>query len=212
VIRAGAWYCADNYGVFAPGGASWEKPSPASSATADILALIDRPVKYFGRLTTDSRLGLCAASMALRATPWQASSDREIGIVSSSPDGCLRDHQAYFQDYVESGRTLGRGNLFIYTLPTSVAGEIAIALTLTGPCMFVQDDVQPLTALVRHAQRLVADGEADGMLALYSDPQAALCFAIDAGERDDTILKLLADPQSTPSGLIRDLQTMVPKA
>ena len=212
MIRAVAWYCAQDYGVLMPGGRSWQKPSPAFSATADILALIDRPVKYFGRLTTESRLGLCAASVALRATGWQESTNREIGIISSTPDGCLRDNREYFQDYVDSGRTLGRGNLFIYTLPTSVAGEIAIALGLVGPCMFVQDDARPLTSLARHAQRLVADGEADQMLALWSDSRFALCLAIDSIEGDNPIFALLADSQSAPSQLIRDLQTMVSKA
>lgn len=211
MIVAAAWFSPQNHGVFAPGAKSWQRPSPAPSATADILAFIDRPVKYFGRLTTESRFGLCAASMALRASPQRESGDSEIGIVSASVDGCLRDNREYFRDYVDCGRTLGRGNLFIYTLPTSVAGEIAIALSLTGPCMFVQDDGQPLTSLARNAQRLIVDGEADGMLALWSEPDAAFCLAIDSGEGDDTIASML-DSQSTPSQLLHSLQTMVPNA
>ena len=53
----------DLYGMYMPGGLSWQKTSPAASATAEILALIGRPVKYFGRITTESRFGICAASV-----------------------------------------------------------------------------------------------------------------------------------------------------
>ena len=79
------------------------------------------------------------------------------------------------------GRTLGRGNLFIYTLATSALGEVAIGLSLTGPSMFIQDDARPVTAMLRHGEQMVADGEAGGMLALWSDSSAAVCLAIAAG-------------------------------
>jgi hypothetical protein len=208
VIRAAAWYSGEHYGVFAPSGRSWQKPSPPSSATADMLSIIDRQVKYFGRLTTESRFGLCAASIALREAHGQPSDGREIGIISSSSDASLRDNQEYFRDYVDAGRSLGRGNLFIYTLPTSVAGEIAIALLLTGPCMFVHAEKLPLMSLIRNGERIVADGEAEGMICLWSEPDAALAFAIDSGEGDDSILALL-DSQSNPAKLIHCLQAMV---
>lgn len=213
MIRAVAWHCADHYGVLVPGGHSWQKPSPAASQTADILAIIERPVKYFGRTTVEARSALCAASVALRAVAWSESGAQEIGLISSSPDGCLRDNREYFRDYVDCGRTLGRGNLFIYTLPTSVAGEIAIALSLTGPCFFIHDnDTPPLASLARHAARLMADGEADRMLAIWCDPQAALCLAIDSGDDHDGMLSSLTSSPSIPSQLVRALPAMVPRS
>lgn len=61
----------------------------------------------------------------------------------------------------------------------------------------------------RHAQQLVADGEADGMLALWSDSQAALCMTVEAGDDDKAISALLSKPDSSPSRLARDFQLMV---
>jgi hypothetical protein len=148
----------------------------------------------------------------LKTTNWQESRVPEIGIVSAGSDGCLAANQEYFRDYVACGRTLGRGNLFIYTLATSVLGEVAIVLSLTGPSLFIHDDVRPLPSLARHAQRLVADGEAAGMLALWSDPHAAVCMAIDAGPGEENISALLSRPDATPLQLARQFQLMVQRA
>ncbi len=252
MIGAAAWFCADHCGVVAPRGLSWQKPAP--SATAEVLALIDKPVKYLARMTSESRFCLCAASLALKAVdrrdqppplpvlrerdgvrviwPAEAGSQtkqsphpnplpeyqergqenralREIGLLAAGSEGLLQANEQYFRDYVATGRTLGRGNLFIYTLATSALGEVAIVLSLTGPSMFIQDDARPLSALVRHGEQMIADGEAGGMLALWSDASAAVCFAIAPGIRDETFNPLLAGPEPTPLELCRTLQRMV---
>lgn len=219
MIRAVAWFCADHHGVFVPGGRSWQKPSPKLSVTADVLALVGRPVNYYPRMTTEARFCLCAASMALGATPWRESGNPEIGrpeigrpeigLVCGGFDGCLAANQEYFRDYVASGRSVGRGNLFIYTLPTSVLGEVAIVLALTGPCLFIHDETRPLPALARHARQLVADGEADAMLALWSDSSAAVCIAVEGGEIDS---ELLLKQDVSPLQLAREFQLMVQRA
>jgi hypothetical protein len=196
----------------APRGRSWQRPSPALSASANALELIGRPVNYFPRMTTEARFCLCAASLALKATQWQESGDSEIGIACAGSDGCLAADQEYFRDYVACGRTLGRGNLFIYTLPTSVLGEVAIVLSLTGPSLFIHDDARPLPSLVRHAERIVADGEADGMLALWSDPRAAVCMAVDAGAGDDNMFELLSKSEASPLQLASGFQLMVQRS
>lgn len=205
MIRAAAWFAPDDYGVLVPGARSWKKPSPPFSAIADILALIDRPVKYYSRMTTEARLCLCAASIALRAVPISQSKKPEIGLLGAG-EGFLQANQEYFRDYVASGRTMGRGNLFIYTLPTSALGEVAIALSLGGPCMFLQNDAHPLASLIKHAEQFVADGEADLMLALWSNSRAALCMAVDADPGDDA---MLAAPDSNPLQIIQQLQKTV---
>jgi hypothetical protein len=212
VIRAVAWFCAEHHGLFTPAGQSWQGPSPALSTSASAVELIGRPVNYFSRMTTEARFCLCAAGMALKAIRWQESRESEIGIASAGSDGFLAANQEYFRDYVACGRTLGRGNLFIYTLPTSVLGEVAIVLSLTGPCLFIHDDTLPLPSLARHAQRIVADGEAAGMLALWSDPRAAVCMAVDAGPGEDNIFELLSKSEATPLQLASGFQLMVQRA
>lgn len=140
------------------------------------------------------------------ATPWQESGNPEIGLVCGDFDGCLAANQEYFRDYVATGRTVGRGNLFIYTLPTSVLGEVAIVLSLTGPCLFIHDETRPLAALARHAREFVADGEADAMLALWSDSSAAVCLAIEGGEDDS---EWLSKQDAPPLQLAREFQLRV---
>jgi len=210
VIRAAAWFCTEHCGVVAPRGLSWQKPAP--SATADVLALIGRPVKYFTRMTGESRCCLCAASLALKGADWWDRTPPEIGLLAARSEGLLRANEEYFQDYVAMGRTLGRGNLFIYTLATSALGEVAIALSLTGPSMFIQADARPLAALVRHGEQLIADGEAEGMLALWSDWSSAVCLAIAAGAGGETLIPLPAGEEPNPLELCRTLQAMVQRA
>jgi phosphoribosylformimino-5-aminoimidazole carboxamide ribonucleotide (ProFAR) isomerase len=50
------------------------------------------------------------------------------------------------------------------------------------------------------------------MLALWSDPQAAVCMAIDAAPGEDNISKWLPRPGATPSQLAREYQSKVQQA
>ena len=110
-------------------------------------------------------------------------------------------------DWFAGGRSLGRGNLFIYTLPSSTMGEIAIALGLRGPAVHIHDAHHPAQILIRHARRLLEDGEADGILALWSDSKAAVCFAVDGGAEDVNLSSLEWDQH--PHEMAHALATMV---
>src|SRR5208282_291243 len=72
MIRAASWFCADHCGVHAPIGGSFEQRSPAFSTTAEIPALVGRPVKYYARMTPETRCCLFAASLALKHARWEA--------------------------------------------------------------------------------------------------------------------------------------------
>ncbi len=180
MIHSVAWYCDSHYGLFNPAGESFTRPSPAGTWD-ELLGIISRPVKYFSRMTHETRACLAASSLALRTLPADVVASKEIGLVSAGHDGCVTADQNYFRDYVSSGRTMGRGNLFIYTLPTSTLGEVAIALSLSGPSMYLHADRNPLADLIRNAEQLVADGEAGAVLALWTDSQASVCLSITGG-------------------------------
>ena len=104
-----------------------------------------------------------------------------------------------------NGRTLGRGNLFIYTLPTSALGEVAIALSLTGPCMFIHEGDDPVASLGRIGGQIISDGEASGMLGLWSDSEAAVCLLIEPGAIESNQLP----PPASPLHLCRKLRELV---
>ena len=63
MISAAAWHCEDHCGVLAPGGRSWQMPSPTD--TSEMLTLIGRPVKHFGRITSEGRDGAALAAVLL---------------------------------------------------------------------------------------------------------------------------------------------------
>ncbi len=206
MIQAVSWFCAEHCGLYLPGGKSWEKRSPVISGSAEIPEVIGRAVKYYARMTTETRYCLCAASVAMKEMGWDGG-EREIGLLSAGSDGCAKANEEYFRDYVANGRTLGRGNLFIYTLPTSALGEVAIALSLRGPSACVYENGRPLGAMVRHAQEIIADREADKMLVLWSDPEAAVCLAVDGQAGEESVYASLLVSELKPAQVIGDIQS-----
>jgi hypothetical protein len=206
VIQVVSWFCAEHCGSIVAAGRREERRSPALSAAEEIIALICRPVKYYSRMTTEARSCLCAASLAMRAADWR---EMEVGLLAANEEGWSAANHEYFRDYLANGRSLGRGNLFIYTLPTSALGEVAIALKLTGPTLHISEDTRPIAGMIRQAEQMLADGEAQGMLVLWSDTQAAVCLAICGGEEAGEWAKL---PEAAPLELANHLRGKVAAA
>jgi 3-oxoacyl-[acyl-carrier-protein] synthase II len=152
---------------------SW---SLGEESSDDITALVGKPVKYLSRMTPETRCCLVAACKALHAS--NLDRDAEIGIVAAGERGFLQADLEYFRDYVACGQSMGRGNLFIYTLPTSAASEVAIALGLKGPALYAQSDLAPVKSLISLAGQMLADGDAQAVLAIWSGIKAAVCFAV----------------------------------
>ena len=202
MICSAAWFCAEDCGVFVPHGISLWQPAPQDSQS-----LVGKPVKYYSRMTPEARFCLGAGSLALKGAAWD-SAEMEIGSLATGAEGFVHANEEYFRDYVANGRTLGRGNLFIYTLPTSALGETAIALGLTGPCLFFQADSGPMEGMVESAQQLCADGEAGGILAFWSDRKTAICYAVDSAKEEFPPLP----GEWGPAELRDKLRTMVQQA
>ena len=128
--------------------------------------------RNFSRFSPEVRTAFFAATRALEAAGLTRNGMR-IGIIACDREGSERANFAYFDDYVRSGRVLGRGQLFVYTLPTSVAAECAIACRLTGPLLYVAESAAPTHGSEAAARGLLADGLADAVLVLSSKPEAA---------------------------------------
>ena len=62
---------------------------------------------------------------------------RETAVIDFGRQGCHEQDIEYFNDYLEHGRHLGRGHLFVGTLPTTPQCEAAISLKLTGPGFYM---------------------------------------------------------------------------
>lgn len=136
--------------------------------------------KNFGRFEPVSRLTFFAVALAMEDAGWHAGvHPADAGIVATNRDGCLRANEAYFRDYVDCGRKLGRGNLFIYTLPSSPAAEAAIHFGFQGPLLYATRDGDFETGALELAAGMVERGEAGAMLVVKADEASAVCYVVE---------------------------------
>ena len=145
------------------------------------------PPRNFGRFSAEARLAFHAVARALAEAGFvpdaagilraPGGAAARVGILACDRDGSAAANRAYFADYVASGRTLGRGQLFAYTLPTSVAAECAIACRLTGPLLYVAEPGGGADAAWRTVRGLIGDAQADAMVLLAVTPRAARAAA-----------------------------------
>jgi hypothetical protein len=210
MIQAIAWLDAEHGGVWTPDGKRARRER-APTAGEEVAALVGRPVKNLSRMTVEAQRCVGAVGLALQGAGWLENAGRgEFGILAAGFEGCLTADREYFGDYVASGRKMGRASLFVYTLPTSAACAVSMALALTGPVLHVHEEAHTLEALARHAGQMAADGEAEGMLALWSDARAAICLAVGAGEEIGYPAVLRASPDASPWQMALDLQALPP--
>lgn len=138
------------------------------------------PVKNFGRFDAISKMTCCAVALAFHDAKIQYSEDHkyDMGIVGMNTCGSLASNICYFKDYIESGRTLARGNLFIYTLPSSPLAEAAIYFGCQGPLLYMYFLHEQIPSLLLHAEKILLNGETTRMLAVVAEEHKAVCFLL----------------------------------
>jgi 3-oxoacyl-(acyl-carrier-protein) synthase len=161
-----------------------------SGETAHSLAkkgIFSHPFKNFGRLDTLSRMTAYAVALALQdaGIEYMPGRKQDIGIIGTNSEGSLRSDLEYFEDYVSSGRTTSRGNLFIYTLPSSPAGESAIHFGLLGPVLYAAGKGNSLAPLLDSAVEMLLSEETPVVLAGKAEEQEAIYFVLDAMSSPD---------------------------
>ena len=110
-----------------------------------------------------------------------------VGVVAFEREGSEAANRAYFADYAAAGRVLGRGQLFVYTLPTSVAAECAIACRLTGPLLYVAAPDGWNACAQQAARSLLADGLADAVVLLCVTPETVQASVVTVDSRNGRI-------------------------
>ncbi len=176
------WLTKDGYGCVAKG----ERFSYDDAAGPDSLVkkgIFSAPIKNFGRFDRISRMTCFAVALALADSgiEYGASRKQDIGIVGTSAEGSLRTDIEYFRDYLDSGRTLSRGNLFIYTLPSSPLGEAAIHFGLQGPLLYAGGE-QRLLAVLDTASEMILAGETHDVLAGDAEADQAVYFVLSGND------------------------------
>jgi 3-oxoacyl-(acyl-carrier-protein) synthase len=121
-----------------------------------------------------------AISLALQdaGIEYSPTDKQDIGIVGTNSEGSLQSDIEYFRDYLAGGRTLSRGNLFIYTLPSSPLGEAAIHFGLRGPVAYIASENHALTAVLDMADEMILANETPDMLAGTAEAEEAIFFVL----------------------------------
>jgi hypothetical protein len=143
------------------------------------------PVKGFGKYDRVSQMTCCVAALAFYDAGMSYSEDRkrDIGILGTNSDGCLQSNLDFFNDFVKNGRTLGRANLFVYTLPSIPVAEAAIYFKCQGPLLYMGYSREPVASLLRQSDRMILRGETTAMVAVRASEEDAQCFILR--RRDD---------------------------
>lgn len=161
--------------------------------------IFSHPFKNFGRLDTISKMTAFGISLALQdaGIEYSPTGKQDIGIVGTNAEGSLRSDIEYFRDYLESGRTLSRGNLFIYTLPSSPIGEAAIHFGFLGPVLYTVGEGNALSDVLDAANEMILADEAPVMLAGKTEEDGAMFFVLgrDRGQ-EGSILCDVAEARS----------------
>jgi 3-oxoacyl-[acyl-carrier-protein] synthase II len=145
------------------------------------------PVKNIGRCDAVTRMTLCACALALKdaSISYSEGKKTDMALIGTNEKGSLEANGAYFGDYLQAGRSMGRGNLFIYTLPSSSLAEAAIHFGFQGPMLYMSFPDHGLGAFLEAGAGLLVDGAAEGVLAVKADERDAMAFVLGrpAGSR-----------------------------
>ena len=143
-------------------------------------SLFSYPVKNFSRFDTISKTTCFCAALALKdaGISYSAGQKKDIGVFGANESGCLESNINYFKDYIESGRILARGNLFIYTLPSIPLAEVAIHFGLSGPLLHISFNDGKNSSLLSFAGQNILEGQTPSILAVRAEENDAICFVL----------------------------------
>ncbi len=135
------------------------------------------PVENFRRFDEASKLVTLSTALALHDAdfPYAKDKKQDIGILGTGQEGALISNLAYFRDYIDSGRKMGRGNLFIYTLASSPLAEAAIHFGFQGPLSYIGNAGNPGGNFLAQEAVIARNKTVKGLLAVTFNSQEAAC-------------------------------------
>ncbi len=177
-------------------------------------SFLSGPINNFGRFNESSRNVCFSAALALYDAGMNYSKKVRVntGVLGTNKEGCLHANINYFKDYVNSGRKIARGNLFIYTLASTPLSETAIAFGCQGPVAYMTFKENHIALILDQADAMISRGEASELLVVSSVKGAAICFVlknvdVEASEKCLSLndMKSIVDGSSQPLEVIKRL-------
>jgi len=174
-------------------------------------SVLFHPMKSFGKYDLVSKMTCCVAGLALYDAEMKYSEDQkqDVGILGTNTDGCLQSNVDYFRDFVENGRSRGRANLFVNTLPSIPVAQAAIYFKFQGPLLYTTSPRGQMRSLLSQADRMILRGESPAMLAVRASERNALCFVLRRDEDVSTGTALRVDRVSQIAEQTPVLEQMV---
>jgi hypothetical protein len=158
-----------------------EIPYASLKKAYSILSLnkvINRKIANFRRISDNSKLFSLLTGLSLYDSEIQINSEIEenTGIIACTHEAAAPENEKYFNDYISAGGTMARGNLFVYTLPTSSLGEVAITYQLKGPLFFSNFTETRLGFFLEQAEFMLKTGLTKNIVCIFTDEKAAICM------------------------------------
>jgi len=140
--------------------------------------IIQNNIKNFGRFDYVSKNTCLVISLTLYDADISYLKDnmQSVGILSTNEEDCLNSNIKYFKDYVDCGRKLSRGNLFIYTLPSTPIAEAAINFGCQGPVAYFTFKEDQTNQLLEQGRMMIERKETTDLLLVNSSEDEAICF------------------------------------
>ena len=180
IVLGAGWIDGQEYGGVRKGRRVPYSPQASLSTLWRTDPVFTGSTKDFGRFEPVARLAYYAVGLALDDAGVDDSwvSRRDIGLIGTNEAGCCQSNLHYFSDYVQAGRRIARGGLFVHTLPSSPFAEAAIAYGIRGPLLYVTRAGAALPAALRTAADMLRDSQARAMLVAWADEDEAACLVL----------------------------------
>lgn len=138
------------------------------------------PIANFLRFDRVSKFVTISIALALHDANIIYSADKKqpVSILYTNTHAALKANLTYFIDYITNGRTLARGNLFIYTLPSSPLAEAAIHFGFTGKLLYLGFTKNLRSESLKYALNMLKSENNKTIILVNSNPKITTCYIL----------------------------------
>ena len=149
------------------------------------------PDPRWGRLDRYSKAGLIGASLAIKDAGLDSNAEStETAIIVSTFNGSIEVDYKYYETVLPQDGLLASPNLFAYTLPNCMLGEIAIRYRFTGPAMVVSQPAADMLKGVLFGAQCLCSGLSKQVVAGYCNVEHGL-DSINTGFRPGAVFLVM---------------------
>lgn len=145
---------------------------------------IEESIKNFSRFDRLTKLSFLTYLAVKDKLDIESIDKEKTALIFVDENGSTEANLKYYQDYLNCGKILARGNYFIYTLATSPLAEIAIYLGLEGPLQYFASNENIENFVVKQAKSMIKNKEASNVLAFYKDDKLLKIKLIKEDEQE----------------------------